>query len=497
MKKLIVGPVLGVEKESRYTICLMTSSDVEAVKVHIEGTAVEASEEAVLPSGVFWRTECSLDLQTAGRSVSYEIIVDGEQAIDKHERESWQFYMPGKDEKPKVAYASCNGFSDAGLKSKTNSPYHLWLKMSEEHSDEPFSLLLMGGDQVYADSIWSEVRSLATWSELDREEKIKRKATKEMKRDIDRFYEKLYRERWADKHMSLMLASVPSLMMWDDHDIFDGWGSYPEDMQQCDVYQCIYDNARKYFELFQIRSTKNANLLNEPSEESVFYAQAIQFRQYQILAIDNRAERTLERVMSEQQWAAINHYLTSINDKPQDLLLMTAVPVVYRDFSFTEGVMDATPWEEELTDDLKDHWRAKEHQGERARLIMRLLDNAKSRQARTVMLSGDVHLGCLGLVADRRGEQVTKIHQVVSSGIVHPSPSRIQWYGIMAVTNDRDEYLNEDKTIEISMIQPHSSDKYIRTRNYVSLFEGTDNKLWVNWMCEGKDKPVYPLEPNN
>ena len=26
-------------------------------------------------------------------------------------------------------------------------------------------------------------------------------------------------------------------MIWDDHDIYDGWGSYPAHMQNCSVFQ--------------------------------------------------------------------------------------------------------------------------------------------------------------------------------------------------------------------------------------------------------------------
>jgi hypothetical protein len=122
---------------------------------------------------------------------------------------------------------------------------------------------------------------------------------------------------------------------------------------------------------------------------------------------------------------------------------------------------------------------------------MRLLQNAekryniKSQHQKTVILSGDVHLGCLGVINDsRKHDRPLKIHQVVSSGILHPSPSRIAWLGIMAVTNDRDEFLNEDETIQ-----------YIRARNYLTLEEGTDDKLWVNWICDqSKQKPSYPLE---
>ena len=79
------------------------------------------------------------------------------------------------------------------------------------------------------------------------------------------------------------------------------------------------------------------------------------------------------------------------------------------------------------------------------------------------------------------------------SGIVHPAPTRIEWFGIMAITNDKNEWLNEDKTIETSIIGPFGSEKYLRVRNYVTLKEGVDNKLWVNWICESKDKPAYPL----
>ena len=58
-----------------------------------------------------------------------------------------------------------------------------------------------------------------------------------------------------------MLATIPSIMMWDDHDIFDGWGSYPEDLQTCDVYPEIYKAAVRHFRLFQLRSTRNVTLL--------------------------------------------------------------------------------------------------------------------------------------------------------------------------------------------------------------------------------------------
>lgn len=37
--------------------------------------------------------------------------------------------------------------------------------------------------------------------------------------------------------MAEAFASIPSVNMWDDHDIIDGYGSYPSDMQNTDLFQ--------------------------------------------------------------------------------------------------------------------------------------------------------------------------------------------------------------------------------------------------------------------
>ena len=493
---LLVGPLLGVETDSAYTVCFFTDKTVSSAAVLFGASAVDAELIQNTPKGKFWRAETTISASDTGKFVSYSVSLNGNKASDQHERDYWTFYVPGQHEKPQFAYTSCNGFSNADILTKTETPYALWEDMARKHQQQPFALLMMGGDQLYADEIWSAVPELQKWLVLDKEEKIARKFNATMRDQVDRFYEKIYCQRWENSAMSLMMASIPTVMMWDDHDIFDGWGSYPEEMQQCDVYQGIYDIAKHYFELFQIRSKRNQSLLDQQADH---YAFAFLFRGYHILALDNRAERTLGQVMSANQWRVVNQYLDQKVDTG-DVLVMSAVPVVYRDFSFTEASFDLTPWDEELTDDLKDHWRSKEHEGERARLIMRLLKNAEKRCAdepqKTVILSGDVHLGCLGVINDSRNhDRPLKIHQVVSSGVVHTSPSRIAWLGIMAVTNDRDEYLNEDETIKISMLKPFGSDQYIRARNYLTLQEGSDNKLWVNWICEqGKQKPSYPLE---
>ena len=491
--KLALGPLLSVEDDNKYVICFLSKNDSD-FSIFIDQEEIKAEKIGILKSGNFYRAEFEIKQSKKSKTITYNILNNNTNSntTDAFNRDSWSFYVPSSTEKPKFAYASCNGFSSPDLLAKTDEPYLLWDKLIEQHGNEPFSILIMGGDQVYADELWSKVKELEEWSRLNMNDKIKRKATKAMIRNLDTFYESLYIKKWSDEQMSLCLASIPTVMMWDDHDIFDGWGSYPQELLDCDVYQNIFKTAKKYFEIFQIRSLKNQTLL---TKDRTHFSFALKFRNYHILGLDNRTQRSIYQVMGNDQWKDLNTYLDEniLND---NLLVLSAVPVVYRDFSLTENLVDFTSWQEELTDDLKDHWRAKEHQGERMRLIMRLFMNIEKRKVskrntRTVILSGDVHVGSLGVINDHKNQN--KIHQVVSSGIVHTPPTYIEWLGITAVTNDNNEYLNQDKTIETSMLTPIGSAKYLRVRNFVTLNEGSDEKLWINWICDNKDRPCYAL----
>src|SRR5690606_33281188 len=110
--------------------------------------------------------------------------------------------------------------------------------------------------------------------------KLQAKSSKTLLDQLERFYDEIYQKRWNNPDMSLMLATIPSVMMWDDHDIFDGWGSYPEELQECAVFEAIYSVAKRYFELLQIRSRANKSLLDPNGPH---YAFGFRFRGYHIL----------------------------------------------------------------------------------------------------------------------------------------------------------------------------------------------------------------------
>ena len=505
--KIMVGPLLGYEQGDFYTVCVLTEPLPVAPELQLSGVAagpVAFTQVGTAGGLSFWRAEFNLPVPANALNVGYRVLVAGGAIVDRHGRTDWGFYVPGAKESPRLAYASCNGFSSGDLAKNTPEPYRLWQKMHEQHAGtpktkdrpaqppQPFALMLMGGDQVYADEIWQSKACprLKAWGELSEDEQIAAKAGPAIQREIEGFYDWLYTDRWKDEDMSYMLASVPTVMMWDDHDIFDGWGSYPARMLNCEVYQAVFKNARRTFELFQLRGSTRSRLNAGAAHFSLW----LRFRSHLILSLDNRSERTLDQIMSPAHWNDVKAWLVAqAPAKGDSLLVMTGVPAVYRSFANVEKYMDATPWHEELEDDLHDHWTAKLHQTERLKLIMVLLNFLEKHpdKCRGVLLSGDVHVGGLGQIWDERRK--VGLTQIISSGIVHPPPGMIAWVGITVVTTDNPEQLGDGDAVA-EMLTPAGSDRYLRTRNFATLMEGTDAKLWVNWVCEKeKFKPVFAI----
>lgn len=60
-------------------------------------------------------------------------------------------------------------------------------------------------------------------------------------------------------------AQIPMINIWDDHDIIDGFGSYPHHFNRCAVFTGLGATAFKYYLLFQHQSIVDENEEHEPS----------------------------------------------------------------------------------------------------------------------------------------------------------------------------------------------------------------------------------------
>ncbi len=443
--------------------------------------------------------------------------------------------VPAKGAQPAMAYASCNGFSDPKLMKQVKDKNALWLRMARLHDGVdtirgrrfgPWDLLLMGGDQVYSDSMWCEVPELVQWSGLTYDQRMQHDFNAALRIAVESFFENLYLARWAQAEVRTALASMPSVMMWDDHDIMDGWGSYPYELHHCPVYQSIFSVAKQYFMLFQQQTTDAMPPATLPAQTG--FSKGFRIGSMGLLALDMRSERTPhdprmlvavhasgthscvdlpsdqsgnyqpDQVMSEASWKAVYQWLDA-QEGMMHLLIMTSIPVVHPTFGLLEKMLGVLPGQQTLEDDLRDHWTSPPHLQERLRLVHRLLRLSAQKSCRVTLLSGDVHVAAVGAVESDRNDvppNARVVNQLTSSGVVHPAPPAMARY-FLEQACQKVETL--DRGITATMYEfPATTRRLIGARNFLTLEPDADNRLWANWWVEGEADPttkvIHPVQ---
>jgi len=412
----------------------------------------------------------------------------------------FDIHLPPRGHAPFMAYASCNGFSSQKVMKGVEVKNKMWLEMAGRHDQSPYHLMLLGGDQVYADSVWEVVPSIKTWNALPNAKANKASFTKPMESQLEKFYFDLYTERWAQPEVAQMMATVPAISMWDDHDIFDGWGSYPPERQNCDVFQGIGKIATHAFGVFQ------QHLAADPENTAPYLAPDHGFSvghivgSTAILCVDMRSERTQRQVLSPDHWDKIYDWLSKL-ENIDHLFVMSSIPVVYPDFNVLETLLGAVPGQQELEDDLQDHWSSRSHKGERSRMVHRLF-KIQETGIRVTILSGDVHVAAFGMLENNRTEyigQTRVINQLISSAIVHPAPGKMVLFALTHL-------LDNEKEIDPSIISrmgtfPGTDTKFVGARNFLSLEPDASRarpRYWAHWIAENEDEPftkvIHPVE---
>ena len=411
--------------------------------------------------------------------------------------------VPAAGAAPAIAYESCNGFSSLKLMKSCKVPNALWEDLAKKHAQAPFHLLLLGGDQLYTDSMWEEIEVLAKWAALPTDDGVTKPASAAMKSQLADFFRGLYPNRWSQAAVAEALATIPTLMMWDDHDIMDGWGSYEKKLHECDVYGAIFASAKETFALYQQQiGPGESHPLVLPGQQQFTFGCRI--GPLAILALDMRSERTESQVMGPQSWKAVYDWLDAVpkasDGSPKHLFIMSSIPVVYPDFSMLEAALGIFPGRQELEDDLKDHWTSVPHRQERLRMIHRLLDFSAKNACRVTLLSGDVHVGAIGTVRSTRASaddsSTRVITQLTSSGIVHPAPPGMVLFFLENVTG---KDMSDDRDISSEIVEiPGTRNHFIGARNWLALAPDAEHRYWANWHAENLPYPftkaIHPAD---
>lgn len=136
-----------------------------------------------------------------------------------------------------VMFHSCNGFSMSIDPHLFSGPDPLWRDALNRHQSRSFHAMIGGGDQIYNDAAMRDTTLFREWLQTKNpEHKHHQSFSVEMQEELEDFYFNRY-SMWFSQGLFAMAASqVPMVNMWDDHDIIDGFGSYPHHFMSTPVF---------------------------------------------------------------------------------------------------------------------------------------------------------------------------------------------------------------------------------------------------------------------
>ncbi|MEI7698509.1 MAG: hypothetical protein WCK86_01830 [Planctomycetia bacterium] len=508
---LLAGPFLkfcgGTSTEWSVSLLLVTdSSQTPEVRLTLDGRALASPAMTLIYSfqkAHFWKC-CVVVARVQQRQVV------GYRVAGVAQPTGWSWVIPSADTIPMLAYASCAGFHSARDAQKYGGARNeRWQHLLARHrqllsqepgtdaEEPPYHLLLMGGDQVYADSIWvdrREASAIVDWNDAGQKKTTKFGSL--MQNQVERFYLNLYLRRWTEAGPDQVYASIPSLMMWDDHDIFDGWGSFPPEKHNCPVYQGIFRIAAQYFRLFQHHSADLSavpGLLKIPGPGEQYHSVGFDLGPIAILAPDLRGSRTESQILGRDQLSAVLDWVDQTAKRaipPKHLLIMLSLPLMYPGFSWLESGLRLLPGAQDLEDDVRDHWTSAPHREERLRLIHRLLNFSARSGCQVTILSGDVHVGATSTIrrSGLSGQPEAALTQLISSAIVNAPPPASALFFLNNVVN-RQEAIDDGIVGEMRPFS-NTSSMFIARRNWLSLEPDDRDRIWAKLFIEND---AYPL----
>lgn len=444
----------------------------------------------------FWRFNIEVELGPRQTRIAYRI----------NRGPATGFWVPASGETMNIMFHSCNGFSLSVEPDNFSGPDPLWRDVLNRHQRRPFHVMLGGGDQIYNDAAMRDTVLFKEWLQIKNpERKYSVDFSEEMQEELEAFYLERYAMWFSQGLFGMANSQIPMVNIWDDHDIIDGFGSYPHHFMSNRVFTGLGAVAFKYYMLFQHQSLVEETTKEEPSwllgaapgpyinerSRSVFMRLG---RKVAFLGLDCRTERMRDEILSQESYDVIfDRCRDEIKQgETKHLVVMLGVPIAYPRLNFLENLLTSRVMDPvkaigrtgalggfinkfdggvEILDDLDDHWTAKHHKAERNWFIQELQELAAEKSVRVTILGGDVHLGAVGQFYSNKNLGIPKdqdhryMPNVVSSAIVNTPPPVM----MADVLNKRNKIHHLDPDTDEDMIPMFERDVDGSKRNNTHL----------------------------
>ncbi|KAF2835501.1 hypothetical protein M501DRAFT_436678 [Patellaria atrata CBS 101060] len=455
----------------------------------------------------FWRFSIEVELGSKQRRIAYRI----------NRGPAIGFWVPAKGQTMNMMFHSCNGFSLSVDSNQFSGPDPMWRDVLNTHQTRPFHVMIGGGDQIYNDAAMKQTKLFQEWTVTKNAlHKHSAQFTREMQDELEDFYLNRYAMWFSQGLFGMANSQIPMINIWDDHDIIDGFGSYPHHFMSTKVFTGLGAVAYKYYMLFQHQSLPEELQEHEPSwllgdspgpyinqlSRNLFMFLG---RNVAFLGLDCRMERQRDSILTQATYDLVFDRLRReiIKGETRHLIVLLGVPIAYPRLNFLENVLTSRMMDPikalgrtgllggfvnkfdggvEILDDLDDHWTAKHHKSERNWFIQELQEIAAEKSVRITILGGDVHLAAVGQFFSNKKLGIPKdcdhryMPNVISSAIVNTPPPDM----MADILNKRNKIHHLDHETDEDMIpifthdvdgKPRNNQHLLPRRNWCSLRE--------------------------
>ena len=281
----------------------------------------------------FWRFNIEVELTDKQQRIAYKI----------NNGPATGFWVSALGQSMNMMFHSCNGFSLSVNSDQFSGPDPMWRDVLNTHQTQPFHVMIGGGDQIYNDCVMNQAELFAEWIAIKNPiHKHNASFTPEMQDELEDFYLNRYSMWFSQGLFGLANSQIPMVNIFDDHDIIDGFGSYPHHFMNSPVFSGLGNIAFKYYMLFQHQSSIDEGDDTEPSwllgetpgpyikehSRSVFMSMGAGIS---FLGMDCRTERGREDVLSEETYHKIMDRCHDeiVLGETKHLIVLLGVPIAY------------------------------------------------------------------------------------------------------------------------------------------------------------------------
>ncbi len=373
-------------------------------------------------------------------------------------------------------------------------------QLQSNSAEWPDGLLLMG-DQVYVDEVPPATAAFI------RERRDVAEPPGEQIADFEE-YTKLFHASWSDPDIRWLLATVPSAMIFDDHEVSDDWNisqAWVEEMRSLPWWDERITGAFMAYWLYQhLGNLSPPELAEETLLEQVLqdtdagprlrefarrcdresaasrWAYHRDFGRSRLLVIDSRAARVLSEgrrdMVDTDEWDWIVDHARGSFDH---LIVVTTLPAfappgIHHLEAWNEAICDGCwgPIAARLGERLRravdlEHWAAFQRSFEQLVDLLRTISRGLGGEppATITILSGDVHTTYLAEVDLGEGGGASRVYQVVCSPFrnpLKPFPRRV----VEATGSRRSAAIFSRLARFCGVSDPSASWKYVASRTY-------------------------------